>query len=84
MLGGAIMNLGGIVRLDGSHVDGNTDKDWDQNEVFSRREKITAQPRVPKNPWISGRTSWWMSSRISHRMRRRRNQCSCAIVPSTT
>jgi hypothetical protein len=25
-----------------------------------------------------------MSSRISHRMRRRRNQCSCAIVPSTT
>ena len=37
---------------------------------------MMAQPRVTK--------AWWMSSRISQRMRRRRNQCSNANAPAAT
>lgn len=47
-----------------------------QSAVRSRRRQMTAQPRVT--------IAWWMSSRLSQRMRRRRNQCSSAIAPSTT
>ena len=51
-------------------------KDSEQRAVRSRRQQLMAQPKVTKD--------WWMSSRISQRMRRRRNQCSNAIAPSTT
>jgi hypothetical protein len=37
---------------------------------------MSAQPRVTN--------AWWMSSRTSQRVRRRRNQWSSAIAPSTT
>jgi hypothetical protein len=39
----------------------------------SRRRQMAAQPRVTN--------AWWMSSRISQRVRRRPNQCSSAIAP---
>ncbi len=47
-----------------------------QSAVRSRRRQMTARPRATN--------AWWMSSRISQRIRRRRKQCSSAIAPSTT
>ena len=46
------------------------------HEIFRRRQQMMAQPRVRK--------ASWMWSPISQRMRRRRNQCSRAMVASTT
>ena len=43
-----------------------------QSAVRSRRQQMTTQPTVTN--------AWWMPSWISHRIHRRRNRCSSAIL----